>query len=1143
VQWRRLPIVGTCLIAAWFGCSGAVGARRTDNLAVLTQQISELQNAGKYPESLPLVQRLMVLSKARYGEKSVKYADALDRLADIYFSQSQYTEAEPIYAQVLTIRKMKLGPRHENVLATIVSLADLYRYTNRPQMGEPLLREGLAERERAVGPIHPSLADALRVLAEIELALQHYSEAETHILRAIPLFKKGKQEPTQIAQLLGTQAEIERSQLRFAEAERSLKEALSLHEKADRTDPNTQMAHVFALMQLVRLYQQSERDQEATIPAERALDISEKVLGPDNPNITGQLEVVATLYEGRGRYPECDALRKRALTIIERAYGSESINFANSLKGLGVSYGIQGRDEEALALLLRALEIAEKSLGTNNPALNPYLADVGARYLSQRRYSDAELFLTRALASLDKAPPSFDPYLTGIQRLGIQRSLFHVYRSESRYPEAKVALDRALAVSEQLFGPDHSQTGEIVSSLAFLLLSQDKTDEAERLFERALPITARAGKDDVGYASNIAGLSMVYFKREDWAKAYAAMRSASAIFMAVDQRVAAAGTMRANTGPPASSISHATIFSVQAFTAYYLAKSDEASTEALREEAFQMAQRAQSSQTAAALGQMAARFSSGTGTLAVLVRERQDLGVEWQALDARFATTLAAPPAQRNQEKEQALRQRLADIAARLDALNARFAKELPEYAALANPQPLTIADAQKFLLPREALVLIAGQTHESLVWVIAKDAVRWTHVPLGEEEIAREVAALRCGLDYYGAWEATGSKCAQLLNVTYSAIDYQLGKLLPFDLARAHTLYKALFGEVEDLIKDKHLLVVPSSSLTQLPFHVLVTEKPETPTPDLTDYRNIAWFARSNAITVLPAVASLQALRQYAKLSQATKPLLGVGNPLLDGPGNTYADLKQAALERQSCGGFGPIRVAENRRSGGVKPFVQRGGIANVAELRMAPPLPETAEELCNVAKAVGAAGADIFLGARASEREIKQLSEAGILRTYRIVHFATHGALAGQVSGSAEPGLLLTPPVMGTEADDGYLSASEIAGLKLDADWVILSACNTGAGGAEGAEALSGLARAFFYAGARALLVSHWAVDSESTVKLITTTVNWMSADKSVGRAEALRRSMLSLMDQGKPHEAHPAYWAPFVVVGEGGSSPRAP
>ena len=156
--------------------------------------------------------------------------------------------------------------------------------------------------------------------------------------------------------------------------------------------------------------------------------------------------------------------------------------------------------------------------------------------------------------------------------------------------------------------------------------------------------------------------------------------------------------------------------------------------------------------------------------------------------------------------------------------------------------------------------------------------------------------------------------------------------------------------------------------------------------------------------------------------------------------------------------------------------------------------------------------------------------------LSKYHVIHFATHGALAGQVSGSSEPGLLLTPPDNATETDDGYLSASEIAGLKLDADWVILSACNTAAGGADGAEALSGLARAFFYAGARALLVSHWSVYSDTTVKLITGAISTMAADKSVGRAEAMRQSMLTLIDRGNPSEAHPAFWAPFVVVGEG-------
>ena len=111
--------------------------------------------------------------------------------------------------------------------------------------------------------------------------------------------------------------------------------------------------------------------------------------------------------------------------------------------------------------------------------------------------------------------------------------------------------------------------------------------------------------------------------------------------------------------------------------------------------------------------------------------------------------------------------------------------------------------------------------------------------------------------------------------------------------------------------------------------------------------------------------------------------------------------------------------------------------------------------------------------------------------------------------------------------------LTASEIATLSLDADWVVLSACNTASGSTVGAEALSGLARAFFFSGARALLVSHWAVYSDAAVKLTTRTFAAMKRNPALGRAEAFRQSMLTLIKEGRP----PAYWAPFVIVGEGG------
>jgi CHAT domain-containing protein len=120
----------------------------------------------------------------------------------------------------------------------------------------------------------------------------------------------------------------------------------------------------------------------------------------------------------------------------------------------------------------------------------------------------------------------------------------------------------------------------------------------------------------------------------------------------------------------------------------------------------------------------------------------------------------------------------------------------------------------------------------------------------------------------------------------------------------------------------------------------------------------------------------------------------------------------------------------------------------------------------------------------------------------------------------------------------DDGLLTASEVAQLDLDADWVVLSACNTAAGEKGDAEALSGLARAFFYAKTRALLVSHWYVDSEAAVKLTTGVFDVLREDPKIGRAEALRRSMARLIMSGHPEEGHPEYWAPFVLVGEGAS-----
>jgi CHAT domain-containing protein len=570
-------------------------------------------------------------------------------------------------------------------------------------------------------------------------------------------------------------------------------------------------------------------------------------------------------------------------------------------------------------------------------------------------------------------------------------------------------------------------------------------------------------------------------------------------------------------------------------------------TQAL-DDALNVVQRASQSSAAAAVNKLAVRLAAGSDRLAQLVRKDQDLAGEAEALDKAIIAAVSKEPAKRDTATEQRIRDRLAAIAAEREGLQKVFAAEFPDYAALADPQPLTAKDIQSLLSDDEAIVLWSSGDKESYVLALTGSASIWKSIPLGSQALSDKVATFRRGLDVDALSRGLARvECTQAEADRRGLSRTECDKALAtecanagsdergvgriecryglFDLAVAHDLYEALLEPVDALLTNKrHLIVIPAGALTSLPFHLLVTEKPAAALPassnvgDLAIYREAAWLVKRQAVTVLPSVASLKALRVLGRKDHAGKPMVGFGDPIFNPDEGSQSSGQRTASRSLNTRSFTDF---------------WQGVDADSTKLSSLPRLADTADELKAIAKNLGAPASDIHLRADASVTTVKRTP----LADYRIVYFATHGLVAGDVKGLAEPSLALSIPPQPSDFDNGLLTASEIAQLKLNADWAVLSACNTIAGDKPGAEALSGLARAFFYAGARALLVSHWSVDSAAATRLTTTTFDNLKSDPTIGRAEALRRAMLAYMsDASNPRNAYPAFWAPFEVVGEG-------
>jgi CHAT domain-containing protein len=462
------------------------------------------------------------------------------------------------------------------------------------------------------------------------------------------------------------------------------------------------------------------------------------------------------------------------------------------------------------------------------------------------------------------------------------------------------------------------------------------------------------------------------------------------------------------------------------------------------------------------------------------------------------------------------VRQKLDTVQTRIGEIDRHLRKEAPEYFALIQSDPVDLERAQSLLKEDEGLLLAVPSPFGTHVVALTKEGVHWHRSQLAAPLARAAVQVLR--------WDAGARVSGTQEDLAALREEKKEDGPPSFDRQMAHMLYRELVAPALPLLRGKKRLVVAAGGpLAGLPFSLLVSAPPSGSDADPSDLRNTRWFGDDFALIHIPSIRSLAILRAQPPAASARGGFIGIGNP----------QLGAATQERRygSRGGVTAGQIFVPGRSGG-------GAAADLRQLREMASLPGTGEELRLVRTALGASANSVIEGADATEPAVRNLNFANA----RLILFSTHGLTSEEASGAGEAGLVLTPPpasaVSGDDyalvdaANDGYLAASEITTLRMTADWVILSACNTATG--DDSANLSGLARAFFYAGARSLLASHWPVSDEVAPLLITRTVAPQQAGSD--RASALQVAMRSIReDQTRPEWTHPFYWAPFVLIGD--------
>jgi CHAT domain-containing protein len=620
--------------------------------------------------------------------------------------------------------------------------------------------------------------------------------------------------------------------------------------------------------------------------------------------------------------------------------------------------------------------------------------------------------------------------------------------------------------SLKINGQNHPRTGWTQAFYAMSLEEQGKTKEARMNFSKAMPVLIDQTRNDAENQT----ISLKYQKR---------------FAILVESYI---GVL------------------------FHAAKETPASRNALIAEAFQLADMARGSSVQRAMTQSTARANIKNPALEILARKEQDLQRRANSLNDLLVALSAAPPERQLPAVQAKMKADIEAIKAERNSVKKDIENKFPEYFDLVEPKPITIDRTAKILKPKEVLVTWYFGDRKSYVWAIHSNGLSsFSDIPLNKADVGKDVERLRKALDPGVA---------------------SIEEIPPFDVALSYKLYTQLIKPVESSLIGKDLLIsIPHLSLGQLPISTLLTEAMKQPTKgakSFAGYQNAPWLMRKIAISQLPSVNALAALRGMPKVTNTEQSFIAFADPYFS---KEQAKTSAASSSKQLATRGIPLKLRNAPKTSNV----------SSAELALLPGLPDTSLEVNEIGKVLNAKEGDIFLHEKASVAQVLKTD----FSKKSIVMFSTHGLVPGELDGLLQPALALSSPdVTGEKEGDGLLTMDKILELKLNADWVVLSACNTATGDGN-AEAVSGLGRAFFYAGARALLVSNWPVDTVASRELMIDLFKRQQTKDQISKAESLRQAMVNLADNAGAKDAktntmaysyaHPLFWAPFVVVGD--------